>query len=47
MRFGRRHKRRPSSPPAPRIDAVGDRGEQRLYDQAFNESHWRRPAQFF
>jgi hypothetical protein len=47
MKLVRRHKRRPAAPPLPRNDAIGDRGEQRLYDEAFAEAHWRRPTPFF
>jgi hypothetical protein len=42
----RRSKHKPSRPPAPRIDAH-DPAEQQLYEQAFNESLWRRPTPFF
>ena len=46
MKLVRRHKRRPPQPPTPRADTI-DRGEQRLYDEAFAEAHWRRPTPFF
>jgi hypothetical protein len=43
----RRSKRTPFRPRAPRIDATRDRAEEQLFDQAFNESLWRRPTPFF
>ena len=41
MKLGR-GKPRPKQPPAPRIDAVTDIAEQRLFDETFAESLWRR-----
>jgi hypothetical protein len=46
MKLVRRHKRKPPLPPV-RADRIDDRGEQRLYDEAFAEAHWRRPTPFF
>ena len=33
---------RPKRPPAPRIDATTDIAEQRLFEETFAESIWRR-----
>jgi hypothetical protein len=43
----RRSRHKPSRPPAPRMDSTHDPAEQQLYEQAFNESLWRRPTPFF
>lgn len=44
MRIPRRSRHRPQRPPAPRMDAIDDRTEQLLFEQAFNEALWRRPT---
>lgn len=44
MRLPRRRRGLPKLPPAPRIDPKGRRLEIELFEQAFSETHRRRPT---